>query len=133
MTDSKHAPERPVPTSVLHDIRYADSVARAARSVPGVVRLQPGVVGLLRQFAAQAWERTTGTQAPDTAGVDVHLTADGHARVDVRIVVDINHQAAEVGAAVHHAATQAITDRPVTARVHIVDIDLEPIPARPPT
>jgi hypothetical protein len=126
MTDGKLAPGKLVPASVLAEIRYADAVARAVRAVPGVVRLQPGLVGLLRQFAAQAWERATGQPAPDIAGVEIHLSSDGRARIDVRIVADVNYRAADVGAAVHHAATHAITDRPTTARVHIVDIDLEP-------
>lgn len=119
-------PGKLVPASAVEEIRYADTVARAVRAVPGVVRLQPGLAGLLRKFAAQTWERATGQPVPDIAGVEVHLTSDGRARVDVRIVADINHQAAALGAAVHQAAVQAIPDRPTTARVHIVEIDLEP-------
>ncbi|WP_350276339.1 Asp23/Gls24 family envelope stress response protein [Kribbella sp. HUAS MG21] len=110
-------------------IALAETAAVAARSVAGVVRLQPGLVGLLKQLAAQAWERATGRPVPDVAGIDVALDADGGVQIDARIVTAVDHQAAEVGSAVHSAITAAVeaaTGRVPRVRIRIVEIDLEP-------
>ena len=107
----------------------AEAAASAARGVAGVVRLQPGVMGLLKQLAAQAWERATGRPVPDVAGIDVDLHADGTVQVDARIVTAADHCAADVGTAVHAAITTALeplTDQLTRVRVRIVEIDLEP-------
>jgi uncharacterized alkaline shock family protein YloU len=119
-----------VPANLLTEIKAADAAARAARAVPGVVRLQPGIWGLLRHFAVQAWEQATGKSLPDLAGVTADIADHGHQiRIDVRIVVSIHHHAAHVGATVHDAVTAAVatvTDKPAKIRIHIVEIDLEP-------
>ncbi|GAB3838879.1 hypothetical protein [Kribbella italica] len=126
-----------VPESLLTEIRAADAAAKAARAVPGVVRLQPGVWGLLRQFAAQAWTQATGKKLPDIGGVDAGFRTDHHQlRIELRIVVSIHHHAAQVGQAVHDAvltAVSAVTDTPAQIRIHIVEVDLEPEPSRQPT
>lgn len=123
-----------VPAHLLTEIQAADAAATATRAVPGVVRLQPGVWGLLRQFAAHAWEHATGQALPDIAGVDADFTADRQQlRIDLRIVVSIHHQAAQIGTTVHAAVTAAVatvTDTPAAVRVHIVEIDLEPDKSR---
>ncbi|HZX06125.1 Asp23/Gls24 family envelope stress response protein [Kribbella sp.] len=110
-------------------VLLAEAAAVAARSVPGVVRLQPGLVGLLKQLAAQAWERATGRPVPDIAGIDVDLRADGSVQVGARIVTAATYRAAEVGADVHAAistAIEAVTGTAPQVRVRIVEIDLEP-------
>lgn len=124
------APGRLVPPNLMTEIRAAEAAATAARAVPGVVRLQPGVWGLLRQLAAEAWTQATGKALPDIAGVDADFGANRELlRIDVRIAVSIDHHAAQVGEAVHEAVTTAVaavTDKPAQIRVHIVEIDLEP-------
>ncbi|MEV6283904.1 hypothetical protein [Kribbella sp. NPDC051770] len=120
------APGALVPPNLLVEIRAAEAAASAARAVPGVVRLQPGVWGLLRQFASQAWTQATGKALPDIAGVDADFKA-GRLRIELRIVVSVHHQAAEVGEAVAAAVAAAI-DTPAEVLVHIVEIDLEPLP-----
>ncbi len=114
----------PRPTNLLTEVRAADAAAQAARAVPGVVRLQPGVLGLLRHFAAQAWTQATGKTLPDIAGVDADLTADG-LHLDLRIVVSVFYQAAEVGDAVHRAVASVVEAAQI--RVHIVEVELEPV------
>ncbi|MEV6413635.1 Asp23/Gls24 family envelope stress response protein [Kribbella sp. NPDC051718] len=130
MMTPKWTPGKLIPSGLLTEIRVADAAATAARAVPGVVRLQPGVLGLLRQFAAQAWTQATGKALPDIGGVEVDLTSDReHLRIELRIVVSIHHQSAQVGEAVHQAVTAAvagITGTPAQIQVHIVEIDLEP-------
>lgn len=113
----------------LERVAIAEAAAGAVRAVPGVVRLQPGLAGLLKQFAAQAWERATGRPAPDVAGIDVDLRADGTVGIDVRIVTAVDHPAARVGAAAHLAVTAAIestTQQTPEVCIRIVEIDLEP-------
>lgn len=118
------APERAVT-----EVRAADAAARAARAVPGVVRLQPGVLGLLGQFAAEAWGQATGEELPDIAGVQADLTDDAAVRLDLRIVVDGGYRAADVGVAVQDAVVAAVTAavalRPAAVLVHVVEIDLD--------
>ncbi|GAA0581984.1 Asp23/Gls24 family envelope stress response protein [Kribbella sandramycini] len=115
-------------TDAVAQIGAADAAAQAARSVAGVVRLQPGLKGLIKQFAAQAWTRTTGRDVPDIAGVDVALT-ELQVDAEVRIVVTIDHHAADVGRKVHDAVAAALentTGRPAVVRVRIVGFELEP-------
>jgi hypothetical protein len=121
-------PGRLVPANLMTEIKAAEAAAVAARAVPGVVRLQPGVRGLLRHFAAQAWTQTTGKALPDLAGVKADL-AHGQLHIDLRIVVSVFYQAAEVGEAVSRAAALAVaglTAVPAEVSTHIVEIDLEP-------
>ncbi|TCC32152.1 Asp23/Gls24 family envelope stress response protein [Kribbella sindirgiensis] len=109
--------------------RIAEVAAAAARAVPGVIRLQPGLVGLVKQIAAQAWQRGTGKPVVDVAGVDVDLHPEGSVRIDVRVVSALNHHATDVGADVHTAITAAVeatTGEIPHVRVRIVEIDLEP-------
>ncbi|MEU4396787.1 Asp23/Gls24 family envelope stress response protein [Kribbella sp. NPDC023855] len=129
------APGRLVPPNLLTEIRAAEAAATATRAVPGVVRLQPGVWGLLRQFVAQAWTQATGKALPDIAGVDADLDANRELlRIDVRIVVSIDYHAAQIGEAVHEAVTAAVaavTGQPAQVQIHIVEIALEPGRALP--
>lgn len=129
ITNAKNwAPEEWAFDDVVVQVRAADAAARAARAVPGVVRLQPGVWGLLRQLAAQAFEQASGHELPDIAGVEADLNPAG-IDLDLAIVTDYGYQAAAVGAAVHHAVRAAVlaaVDRPVTeVRVRIVEVELD--------
>ncbi|MEV8377707.1 hypothetical protein AB0P21_33520 [Kribbella sp. NPDC056861] len=133
---TKWAPGSLVPPNLLTEIRVAEAAAKAARAVPGVVRLQPGVWGLLRQFAANTWTQATGKALPDIGGVEADLTADrAEIRIELRIVVSIHYRASAVGEAVHQAVTDAVaavTDKPAKLQIHIVEIDLEPEAGRFP-
>lgn len=116
------------PDDLVVEVRAADAAARATRAVPGVARLQPGVLGLLAQLAAQTFERATGLALPDIAGVQAEL-AEGAVRIQLQIVVDAGYQAAAVGATVHQAVTDIVpVDTGVTVsevRVHIVDVEVD--------
>ncbi|MFI5730005.1 hypothetical protein ACIA49_07810 [Kribbella sp. NPDC051587] len=111
----------------------SDSRARrAGRRTVAARRLGP-----VRQLAGQAWTQATGKALPDIAGVDVdHVAGRQQLRVDVRIVVSLDHQAAEVGQAVADAVTTAVaglTETLADIQIHIVEIDLEPHRAVLPT
>lgn len=117
------------PENVVTEVRAADAAARAARAVPGVVRMQPGVLGLLGQLAGEAWEQATGEELPDIAGVAADLDDSGAVTLDLRIVVDGGYRAVDVGAAVQDAVAAAVgaaVSLPVDAvAVHVVEIDLD--------
>lgn len=117
------------PEDVVAEIRVADAAARAARAVQGVARLQPGVWGLVRQLAAEAFERATGQDVPDIGGVQAELVNDGGVRVELQIVVDGGYQAAAVGRAVQEAVAGSVlaeTRQPVSSvRVRIVEVVLD--------
>lgn len=121
------------PDDVVAEVRAADAAAQAARTVPGVARLQPGVLGLLAQLAAQAFEQATGLPLPDIAGVQADLAESpggGRAlQIELQIVVEGGYQAAAVGAMVAHAVTEvvpAVAGVAVGAvRVHIVEVEID--------
>jgi len=121
---------------VVTETRVAVTVAETARAVPGVCRLQPDVWGLLRQVAAEAWERATGTELPDIGGVQVSIEHDP-ARpdtavidVDISVVTDGRDHAATVARAVQHRVRAALAEATTTAvrtiAVHITEIELAP-------
>jgi hypothetical protein len=113
------------PDRVLVEVRAAEAAAVAARAVPGVVCLQPGLWGLVRRLTEDAFERLTGQALPDIAGVDADLV-DGGLRIDVRIVVAAPYQACAVGGAVRRAILAAVPPAVgspvVAAAVHVVGI-----------
>jgi uncharacterized alkaline shock family protein YloU len=110
------------------EVRAAETAACAARDVPGVAALQPGLWGLVRRLTAESFERLTGRPAPDTAGVEADLR-DGQLHLDLRIVVDGGYRAATVAAEVQRvvrAAVPVAVGHPVTrVVVHVVMIELE--------
>src|ERR1700743_1542946 len=65
----------PATERILGDAGMAAVAAHAAVRTEGVVRLEPGVAGLLRQ-ATRAAGRLAGIDSAPTAGVDVHYDGD---------------------------------------------------------
>jgi uncharacterized alkaline shock family protein YloU len=118
-----------VPERVVVEVRAAEAAARAARSVPGMARLQPGVLGLLAQLAAQSFARATGLKLPDIAGVRADLADDGAVGIELQIVIDGGYQAAAVGAMVAQAVTEAVPAVAGVAvgavRVRIVEVEVD--------
>ncbi|GAA4853534.1 hypothetical protein ACFQ34_01970 [Pseudonocardia benzenivorans] len=93
---------------MIEDVRTAADVATAARSVPGVRRLQPGLRGLVTQVTADAWRRLTSRAFPDFAGVETRRRGDA-LHVEITIVTDSRYQAASVADEVHRAALQTLS------------------------
>ena len=112
------------------DIQVAAIAATAARSVPGVARLQPGLRGLVQQLGREIWERLTGTPYPDVAGVDATTRGDETAIIDITLVTDGRRPAAATAADVQHTVTSALAAHqtiPIgTVAVHVCEISLPP-------
>ena len=112
------------------EVAVAAAAAAAARATAGVVRLQPGVWGLVQQLSHQMWERATGKAYPDTAGVEATLEGDT-LTVDIALVLHGHYQATAVADAVQRAVPPAVTAATGlavnTVTVRITDIDLTPL------
>ena len=63
------------------EIRIAAVAAAAARAIPGVAHLQPGLWGPVQQLGTDLWTRVTGKPRPYTGGVEVvgRVRSDGPA------------------------------------------------------
>jgi hypothetical protein len=108
-------------------IRIAAAAAVAARAVPGVAHLQPGLWGLVQQLGTDLWTRVTGKPRPDTGGVEVVIDADT-TTIDITLVADGLRPAAVIAAHVQREVYLAVTDSgaapPTRIAVHITDIAL---------
>lgn len=113
--------------SGLADVHVAAAAADAARSTPGVERLQPGLWGLVQQLSHEMWVRTTGEPYPDVGGVDVELIGSA-ARIDVTIVADGTRPADVIAFEMQRAIVSAVAARtgvPVSeVAVHVCEISL---------
>jgi uncharacterized alkaline shock family protein YloU len=111
--------EEPVVASVAAD---------AARSTPGVARLEPGVGALLRAWGRTKWQRVKGITPAPAEGVVVNLDGDG-VQVHVGIATTGHTQAAAVARRVQREVRHAITRDTGLAvdEVSVVILDIEPV------
>jgi uncharacterized alkaline shock family protein YloU len=101
--------------------------AHAAARTPGVVRLEPGVSGVLREITrvARRWAGLTGPTPVD--GVQVRFDDDA-VGIHLDLVVTADRQVAATAAAAQRAVTEAVTastgiSAPVVS-VSVLDIDI---------
>ncbi|MFI1226681.1 MULTISPECIES: Asp23/Gls24 family envelope stress response protein [unclassified Streptomyces] len=103
--------------------RMAGAAAEAARGVPGVALLRPGVADLLRIRIA---ERTplialpAGNRAP---GVRVGRDEDDGWHLDIRLVLHRGHRPLDVTRAVRTAVLAALPDeRALSVRITVTGV-----------
>jgi uncharacterized alkaline shock family protein YloU len=82
----------------------------AAAAVPGVVRVEPGLVGLVGSMVRAARQRIKGLDPAPTEGARVEFERTDIVRVEVDVVISGQHQAAAVGNALQRAVASAITE-----------------------
>lgn len=85
----------------------------AAAAVPGVVRVEPGLVGLVGSVVRAARQRIKGLDPAPTEGARVEFDPPrgGHTvRVEVDVVISGQDQAAAVGHAVQRAVASAVNE-----------------------
>jgi uncharacterized alkaline shock family protein YloU len=117
---------------VLSEAVIAAVAVRGANSVPGVVRTEPGLSGLVYSLVRLARQRSKGLEPAPTEGVRVLVEQDsaGAATVRVEIAVCISGQrrASSVGQAVQGAVARALAEAtgltPASVSVSILDIDV---------
>lgn len=117
-------------TAVIGESVLAAIAVRAATTVPGVVRVEPGLTGLVASVTRAARQRLKGLDPAPTEGVRVTVEHDlaGASSVRLTVAVAVRGRAVEIGAAVQRAvaasvaASAGVTVSAVT--VSIMDIEL---------
>ncbi|MEW2071445.1 Asp23/Gls24 family envelope stress response protein [Streptomyces sp. NPDC007346] len=110
-------------TDTLRD-RLAEAAAGAARDVPGVAFLRPGVVDLLRTRFAGGASRLVMEPGARAQGVRVSRDeATGAWHIDIRLVLHRGHRALDVTRAVRAATLAAVHAEPsVSVRVTVTGV-----------
>jgi uncharacterized alkaline shock family protein YloU len=112
---------------VISDAVIASVAARAAMTTSGVVRLEPGLKGLVTAWSRAARQRWKGLDPAPAEGVRVRVMA-GSVSVHVDLVTSAVDQAAAVGQAVQRAVSRAVTVETglVVDEVSVSILDIEP-------
>ncbi|WP_410608665.1 Asp23/Gls24 family envelope stress response protein [Amycolatopsis sp. lyj-109] len=112
---------------VIADPVIAGVAARAAIDTPGVVRLEPGLRGLVTAWTRAARQRWKGLDPAPSDGVRVR-TADGRVTVHIDLVTAGADQAAAVGRAVQRSVTRSVAEQIglVVDEVSVSIMDIEP-------
>ncbi len=102
--------------------------ARAARATPGVVRLEPGVRGLVSSLVRVGRQRLTNAEAAASEGVRVRRTAAGALSVQVDLVISAERAAALVGHAVQQEVSRVVFEQTgqTVDEVSVFILDIEP-------
>jgi uncharacterized alkaline shock family protein YloU len=113
-----------------YDIResvVAAIAVQAATQVPGVLRMEPGLSGLVTSVTRTLRQRLAGVDPAPVEGARAEID-DGRVWLDVAIAVAGRDQATAVGQAVQRAVAQAVRDAtgyPVgEVAVSILHVDL---------
>lgn len=117
--------------SVITSPVIAAIAAHAVMTVAGVVRLEPGLLGLAASLAHAARQRITGLDPTPTGGVRV-VTGGTHTAPSVRLEIDLatscHDQTAAIAQDVQRAVTRAVTVAtgltPTAVTVSVLDISL---------
>ncbi|MFF0493389.1 Asp23/Gls24 family envelope stress response protein [Nocardia sp. NPDC003482] len=112
---------------VVTDAVIAGVAARAAASVPGVLRLEPGVLGLVGHLARSGRQRWTGQESAPSTGVRVRR-AGGWLAVHIDLSIAAGGRVGAVGEAVQRRVARAVAEQTgVTVdAVSVTVLDIEP-------
>jgi uncharacterized alkaline shock family protein YloU len=94
------------------DIResvVAAIAVQAATGVPGVLRMEPGLSGLVTSVTRSLRQRLAGVDPAPAEGARAEID-NGRVWLEVAIAVSARDQAAAVGQAVQRAVAQAVRD-----------------------
>ncbi len=110
-----------VGTSVI-----AAVAVRAAVAVPGVLRVEPGLAGLVGSVVRGARQRIKGLDPAPTEGARVEFEKADTVRVEVDVVISGQDQAAAVGRTLQRAIAGAVTEATglTVAEVSVSIIDI---------
>jgi uncharacterized alkaline shock family protein YloU len=121
MREQADAAAQPISERIVAESVIAALAADAALRTPGVVRLEPGLAGLLRRVTS------VGGRLTRTAGVRVHYDGDIPV-IHLDLVISGDRQAAAIGVATQRAVADSVianTDLPVpVVTVSILDIEV---------
>ncbi|WP_245568672.1 Asp23/Gls24 family envelope stress response protein [Nocardia concava] len=113
---------------IVADDVVAAVAAWAAAQVPGVVRVEPGLRGLVAGLTRAGKQLWSGYEGASTDGVRIHNPSEGALGVRLEIAIAAERAAAEMGAAVQRAVIDTVFERiGVTVdEVSVLIVDMEP-------
>jgi uncharacterized alkaline shock family protein YloU len=117
---------------VLSEAVIAAIAVRGATGVPGVVRTEPGLSGLMYSLVRSARQRSKGLVPAPTEGARVVVERDlagaSTVRVEIAVCISGQRRASAVGQAVQVAVARALTEAtgwaPASVSVSILDIEV---------
>jgi len=113
--------------SGVREVVVAAIAVHAATAVPGVLRMEPGLSGLVTSVTRSIRQRLAGVDAAPADGARVEIDG-GRVWLDVAVGISGHDQAAAVGAAVQRAVARAVeeaTGYPV-AEVGVAILHIDP-------
>ncbi|MBN6042063.1 Asp23/Gls24 family envelope stress response protein [Amycolatopsis sp. 195334CR] len=112
---------------VIGEPVVAAVAAAAAAGVPGVVRLEPGVFGLVGSLGRTLRQQVKGLDPAPTEGVRVSYEGNESVRVEVDLVLSGAGQVAAVAQAVQRAVAGAVAAATglAVAAVSVAVLDVE--------
>lgn len=124
--------EGPRTEVVLSAAVIAAIAVRGATSVPGVVRTEPGLSGLVHSLVRVARQRSKGLDPAPTEGARVSVEQDAAGasvvRVEIAVCISGQRNASVVGQDVQVTVARALTEAtgltPASVSVSILDIDV---------
>ncbi|MFI6214889.1 Asp23/Gls24 family envelope stress response protein [Nocardia brasiliensis] len=102
--------------------------AHAARATPGVIRLEPGVRGLVSSLLRVSKQRLTSADPAPSEGVRVRRSASGALSVQVDLVISAERAAAVIGQVVQQEVSRVVFEQTGQAvdEVSVSILDIEP-------
>ncbi|MBF6174862.1 Asp23/Gls24 family envelope stress response protein [Nocardia blacklockiae] len=117
----------PVTEVVVADPVLAGVAARAAAAVPGVLRLEPGVLGLVGQLARSGRQLLTGQESVPSGGVRIRRAGEW-LKISVDLTVAAGGHVGDVCRDVQRSVARVVTEQTgVTVdEVSVTVLDIEP-------
>lgn len=109
-SDARDAGHAPVFECAISPSVVAAIAVDAAVAVPGVLRVEPGLAGLVGSVVRTARQRIKGLEPAPTEGARVEFVRTDTVRVEVDVVISGQDQAAAVGHALQRAVAGAVTE-----------------------
>ncbi|BCK53835.1 Asp23/Gls24 family envelope stress response protein [Nocardia wallacei] len=113
--------------TVVADAVIAGVAARAAATVPGVLRLEPGVLGLVGQLARSGLQLLTRQESAPSGGVRIRRAGEW-LKIHVDLTIAAGGHVGEVARTVQREIARVVTEQTGVAvdEVTVCVLDIEP-------
>lgn len=108
--DARDVGRAPLFECVVGSSVVAAVAVHAAVAVPGVLRVEPGLAGLVGSVVRTARQRIKGLEPAPTEGARVEFVRADTVRVEVDVVISGQDQATAVGRALQRAVAGAVSE-----------------------
>jgi uncharacterized alkaline shock family protein YloU len=109
-SDARDAGRSPLFEYAVGSSVVAAVAVHAAVAVPGVLRVEPGLAGLVGSVVRTARQRIKGLEPAPTEGARVEFVRADTVRVEVDVVISGQDQATAVGHALQRAVAGAVSE-----------------------